>query len=60
MGLHDRLSKQNENGAANVIAERPVALAGPVTTTAAPQRAGGHDRRRRPVRRAEDAASITR
>jgi pilus assembly protein CpaF len=36
MGLHDRLSKQNENGAANVIAERPVALAGPVTTPAAP------------------------
>ena len=37
MGLHDRLSKQNENGAANVIAERPVALAGPVTTPAAPK-----------------------
>ena len=36
MGLHDRLSKQNENGAANVIAERPVALAGPVTTPIAP------------------------
>ena len=36
MGLHDRLSKQNENGAANVIAERPVALAGPVTTPVAP------------------------
>src|ERR671912_52870 len=30
MGLHDRLSKQNENGAAGVTAERPVALAGPV------------------------------
>jgi len=31
MGLHDRLSKQNGNGAAGVTAERPVALAGPVT-----------------------------
>ena len=31
MGLHDRLSKQNENGAASATAERPVALAGPVT-----------------------------
>ena len=30
MGLHDRLSKQNGNGAAGVTAERPVALAGPV------------------------------
>jgi pilus assembly protein CpaF len=30
MGLHDRLSKQNGNGAAGVSAERPVALAGPV------------------------------
>jgi pilus assembly protein CpaF len=35
MGLHDRLSKQNGNGAANVIAERPVALAGPVASPAA-------------------------
>ena len=26
MGLHDRLSKQNENGAASATAERPVAL----------------------------------
>ena len=34
MGLHDRLSKQNGNGAANVIAERPVALAGPVASPA--------------------------
>ena len=46
MGLHDRLSKQNGNGAANVIAERPVALAGPVASpavqneAAAPPRAG--------------------
>ncbi|HEX4930173.1 MAG TPA: CpaF family protein [Gaiellaceae bacterium] len=30
MGLHDRLSKQNGNGAASATAERPVALAGPV------------------------------
>ena len=30
MGLHDRLSKQNENGAASITAERPAALAGPV------------------------------
>jgi pilus assembly protein CpaF len=30
MGLHDRLSKQNGNGAAGATAERPVALAGPV------------------------------
>ena len=30
MGLHDRLSKQNGNGAAGVTAERPAALAGPV------------------------------
>ena len=44
MGLHDRLSKQNGNGAANVIAERPVALAGPVTTPAAPSDAGGTPR----------------
>ena len=35
MGLHDRLSKQNENGAASA-AERPAALAGPVTNPAAP------------------------
>ena len=33
MGLHDRLSKQNENGAASATAERPVALAGPVNTS---------------------------
>jgi pilus assembly protein CpaF len=31
MGLHDRISKQNGNGAASPAAERPVALAGPVT-----------------------------
>jgi pilus assembly protein CpaF len=36
MGLHDRLSKQNGNGAPNTTAERPVALAGPVTSPAAP------------------------
>jgi pilus assembly protein CpaF len=36
MGLHDRLSKQNGNGAPNTTVERPVALAGPVTTPAAP------------------------
>jgi pilus assembly protein CpaF len=30
MGLHDRLSKQNGNGAAGVAAERPVTSAGPV------------------------------
>src|ERR671911_1981107 len=30
MCLHDRLSKQNGNGAAGVTAERPAALAGPV------------------------------
>jgi pilus assembly protein CpaF len=37
MGLHDRLSKQNENGAAGATAERPAALAGPVATVAGPQ-----------------------
>jgi pilus assembly protein CpaF len=31
MGLHDRISKQNGNGAASPAAERPAALAGPVT-----------------------------
>ncbi len=31
MGLHDRLSKQNGNGAGSATAERPAALAGPVT-----------------------------
>ena len=40
-GPSRRLSKQNENGAANAIAERPVALAGPVTTPADARRAGG-------------------
>ena len=35
MGLHDRLSKQNGNGAAGATAERPVALAGPVAHHAA-------------------------
>ena len=42
MGLHDRLSKQNGNGAAGAIAERPVALAGPVT--GAPQHVPPSDR----------------
>jgi pilus assembly protein CpaF len=37
MGLHDRLSKQNGNGAPGVAAERPAALAGPVTHQARPQ-----------------------
>jgi pilus assembly protein CpaF len=37
MGLHDRLSKQNGNGAAGVAAERPAALAGPVTNPVRPQ-----------------------
>ena len=37
MGLHDRLSKQNGNGAAGVAAERPAALAGPVTQSARPR-----------------------
>jgi hypothetical protein len=31
MGLHDRLSKQNGNGVASTVAERPAALVGPVT-----------------------------
>ena len=34
MGLHDRISKQNGNGAASSAAERPVALAGPVVPAA--------------------------
>ena len=34
MGLHDRLSKQNGNGVASATAERPAALAGPVTGAA--------------------------
>jgi pilus assembly protein CpaF len=37
MGLHDRLSKQNGNGAVGATAERPVALTGPVTNPAHPQ-----------------------
>ena len=45
MGLHDRLSKQNENGAASATAERPVALAGPVGTASqqSPATTGGSD-----------------
>jgi len=34
MGLHDRLSKQNGNGAGSTTAERPAGLAGPVARTA--------------------------
>jgi len=41
MGLHDRLSKQNENGAASATAERPVALAGPVNTSQTPANHNG-------------------
>jgi pilus assembly protein CpaF len=37
MGLHDRLSKQNGNGVASATAERPAALAGPVTGPAGQQ-----------------------
>ncbi|MDF2751428.1 MAG: pilus assembly protein CpaF [Gaiellaceae bacterium] len=37
MGLHDRLSKQNGNGVASATAERPAALAGPVTSAAGQQ-----------------------
>jgi pilus assembly protein CpaF len=33
MGLHDRLQKQNGNGIGGTVAERPTALAGPVTHT---------------------------
>ena len=45
MGLHDRLSKQNENGAASATAERPVALAGPVGNTSQqpPAKTGASD-----------------
>jgi pilus assembly protein CpaF len=39
MGLHDRLSKSNGNGAAGATAERPAALAGPVTSAQRPQSA---------------------
>ena len=42
MGLHDRLSKQNENGAASVTAERPVALARPRYHPRRAECAGGH------------------
>ena len=47
MGLHDRLSKQNGNGAAGATAERPVASAGPVAhptqQQAAPAPGGASD-----------------
>ncbi len=41
MGLHDRLSKQNGNGAGGATAERPAALAGPVTPKQPSSDAGG-------------------
>ena len=40
MGLHDRLSKQNGNGAAGATAERPAAPAGPVTNHTASHTTG--------------------
>ncbi len=47
MGLHDRLSKQNGNGAAGATAERPVASVGPVAhptqQQAAPALGGASD-----------------
>ena len=43
MGLHDRLSKQNGNGAGSTTAERPAALAGPVARTAGQQAPAGGD-----------------
>ena len=47
MGLHDRLSKQNGNGAAGATAERPVASVGPVAhptqQQAAPAPGGASD-----------------
>src|SRR5918999_1292574 len=44
MGLHDRLNKQNGNGAGSSVAERPAGLAGPVTHPAGqhPPVASGH------------------
>ena len=54
MGLHDSLSKQNGNGVASTVAERPAALAGPVTN-GSPQQVRPTTRRARPVRRAEVA-----
>jgi pilus assembly protein CpaF len=44
MGLHDRLSKQNENGVASTVAERPAALVGPVTNS--PQQVKAADKGR--------------
>ncbi len=41
MGLHDRLSKQNGNGAGSTTAERPAALAGPVARTPGQQAPAG-------------------
>ena len=45
MGLHDRLSKQNGNGVASTVDERPTALAGPVATTQAQHTAALASRR---------------
>jgi pilus assembly protein CpaF len=41
MGLHDRLSKQNGNGTGGPVAERPTALAGPVTHAPAVEAGAG-------------------
>ncbi|HWG55150.1 MAG TPA: CpaF family protein [Gaiellaceae bacterium] len=41
MGLHDRLSRQNGNGAGSSVAERPAALAGPVAGQHAPATPSG-------------------
>ena len=50
MGLHDRLSKQNGNGAAGATAERPVASVGPVAHPAQQQSPAPNVRRQRPLR----------
>ena len=42
MGLHDRLSKQNGNGAGSTTAERPAGLAGPVARMAGQAPADAH------------------
>jgi len=41
MGLHDRISKGNGNGAGGATAERPAALAGPVARTAGQHQPAG-------------------
>ncbi len=43
MGLHDRLSKQNGNGAGNTTAERPAGHTGPVARTTGQQASAGGD-----------------